>query len=68
MDDLDLTIQREQDLLNALVQVRKPDGPKPTGKCLWCEEPFDISHQRWCDADCRNDYMKAMQNAPHLIP
>lgn len=68
MDDIDLQDQREEAWLSALVKVRKPEGPRPTGNCLWCEEPVADATHRWCDADCRDDYEQAVKNAPHLIP
>lgn len=67
-DDADLAAAHNDVLMAALVKVRKPAGPAPTGHCLWCEEPLNDTVQRWCDADCRNDYELAEQNAPHLIP
>lgn len=68
MDDIDLAHDREETLLAARIQLRKPIGPAPTGFCLWCEEPMADKTQRWCDADCRDDHELAKQNAPHLIP
>lgn len=68
MDDIDMVNQREEKLLEARIKARKPIGPLPTGKCLWCEEPMQLVTQRWCDADCRDDFDKATQSAPHLIP
>lgn len=68
MDDVDMTCEREEALLAARVKVRKPIGPLPTGQCLWCEEPLADKTHRWCDNDCRDDFEKASNNAPHLIP
>ena len=45
----------------AAVSTRKPEGPKATGYCLWCEDPVE-SPRRWCDADCRDQWEKH----PHL--
>jgi hypothetical protein len=68
MDDIDLQVQRDEALMAAAIAVRKPVGPAPTGCCLWCEEGLSNSTDRWCDADCRDDYERAALNAPHLIP
>jgi hypothetical protein len=38
--------------LNTL-ERRKPEGPKPTGQCLNCDETLRPEH-RWCDAECRD--------------
>lgn len=44
----------EMNLVQA-IQYRKSEGPKPTGKCLWCEETTG-ELQRWCDASCRDQW------------
>jgi hypothetical protein len=31
---------------------------KPVGYCLFCEIAFNNSFQRWCNAECRDDYVK----------
>lgn len=33
--------------------------PEPTGRCFNCDAPLDDPARRWCDADCRDDYLKA---------
>lgn len=40
---------------SALVTSKKPEGPKPTGHCLYCgvKVPFPI---RWCNAQCRDGW------------
>lgn len=68
MDDIDRANERDEMLLTAQMNVRKPIGPVPTGSCLWCEEPMRDKTQRWCDSDCRDDFSLAAQNTPHLIP
>ena len=47
----------EMSLAQALRQ-RKPEGPMPTGRCLWCD---DITNDfvRWCNADCRDQWESA---------
>lgn len=37
---------------------RKPAGPPACGHCYNCGEPLD-GDQRWCDADCEQDWEKA---------
>lgn len=68
MDDIDLQDQREAMLLEARIKARKPVGPIAIGKCLWCEAAMEDKTKRWCDSDCRDDFVLAEQNAPHLIP
>lgn len=36
-------------------QAKVNSGPQPTGNCLHCGEPVE---NRWCDADCRDDWEK----------
>lgn len=45
---------------------RAPDGPAATGACLNCEHPLP-AQQRWCDADCREDWSKR-ERAVALAP
>lgn len=55
-DEADLTAEREQyNYELSLKKSRKPEGPKPTGFCLFCEEPLPDG-ARWCDVDCARDY------------
>lgn len=52
-DPNDRASEHEEMMRNAAIQSsRKPEGPKPTGKCLLCEERLP-QPMRWCDADCR---------------
>lgn len=40
---------------------REPEGPKATGYCLNCGQellPWSGQPQRWCDAECRDDWEK----------
>ena len=57
MDNLDRSSIEEQRALDRALAVRKPTGPQSCGKCLNCFEPLP-SEQRWCDADCREDWSK----------
>lgn len=41
-------------LHRALAALRSsPQGPAPTGECLFCEAPLPRQH-RWCDPHCRD--------------
>ncbi len=65
MPDLfDLATEREEMDRDIALRVRKPEGPKPTGVCLWCGEPVEEG-RRWCDAFCRNGWerVKASREA-----
>jgi hypothetical protein len=46
----------------AALQMRKPEGPAATGYCLNCDAHLSPK-QRWCDADCRNDWQKTQRAA-----
>lgn len=39
----------------AALTLRRPEGPKPTGRCYNCDAPVPDKH-RWCDAECREDW------------
>ena len=57
-DDIDLTQERYAKMLEAHIIVRKPEGPKPNGKCHTCDEPLP-EPLRWCDANCRDEYERS---------
>lgn len=60
MDDFDQASQFEE-LRRVIAQrTRRPDGPQATGICLFCGEPLPAG-QRWCDADCRDDWERAQR-------
>lgn len=42
--------------LGAALGGRKPEGPKPNGRCHNCDEPLSDPTARWCDAMCRDDW------------
>ena len=46
---------REEHFRETALKHRKPDGPTPTGRCLYCNALLSFGH-RWCNADCREDY------------
>jgi hypothetical protein len=55
MDIADLADEVIRIELEAVLRVRYPAGPSPTGRCLWCGEPL-TEQLRWCDAACRDDW------------
>lgn len=56
MDEADITGERaEYDHQINLQISRKPEGPQPTGYCLFCAEPVEHP-RRWCSSDCREDW------------
>ena len=50
-DIFDIASENEELARDKALKFRKPEGPKPTGKCLWCDEPLE-GDRRWCDKDC----------------
>ena len=55
-DEADITGEREEFVhLGNLAKSRKPEGPRPTGFCLNCDEPL-VPFQRWCDSACTEDW------------
>ncbi len=64
MPDLfDLATEREEMDRDIALRVRKPEGPKPTGYCLHCEEPVEEG-RRWCPGvDCRDGWERMAAKA-----
>lgn len=65
-DDIDRAQNEVERSLGEALRARKPEGPLPTGECLWCKEPIegvvflwyhDIP-KRWCDTYCRDMWAK----------
>ena len=52
-DNLDIAQERSEMHLADALRARKPEGPAPTGRCLWCDEIVS-DEQRWCDSQCRD--------------
>lgn len=48
--------QAERGLAEAL-RLRRPTGPAPTGRCLYCDEIVADTH-RWCSVECREGWEK----------
>ncbi len=51
MDIYDIASENEERYTEKARQFRKPEGPKATGKCLWCGEEL-ADGRRWCDRAC----------------
>lgn len=56
-DDADKADFQQEMFREAAMKMRRQEGPLPTGKCLFCDEPLPMPH-RWCDVDCREDWEK----------
>lgn len=56
-DVFDQATEREEKDRALCLQVRMPEGPKPTGYCLNCgpDVPLEAG-LRWCDTNCRDDW------------
>lgn len=54
-DDIDIANRQAEAELVSIIGMRKKEGPKPTGVCLFCGSEV-TSNRRWCDADCRDDW------------
>ena len=53
MDDLDIAAEREQLDRSLALQVKRPTGPEPMGRCHHCDSDLPDT-QRWCGAECRD--------------
>jgi hypothetical protein len=60
-DAVDRANDLAQTEIDAIVRNR-PSAKLPPGHghCLYCDEPLDPP-RRWCDADCRDDFEKAVR-------
>ncbi len=54
-DDADLTQERIEHEMEAMLRQRRRAAPPACGACLWCEAPLPDG-RRWCCADCRDDW------------
>lgn len=60
-DDADRAQVQQERMESALLAVRAPIGPMPTGHCLWCRAPLpDL--RRWCGAECRDQWQAAQRH------
>lgn len=58
MDDVDRADAEVERYLAEAVSKKKPEGPQPTGRCLWCDEVV-ADYQRWCGPSCRDQWQKS---------
>lgn len=55
---MDVTDRADAEIERSLAEaakLRRPTGPVPTGRCLYCDEILD-DQRRWCGADCRDQW------------
>lgn len=55
MDDIDRANALAERERQAAIAARKPEGPRATGRCLWCDTPLELS-RRFCGPECRDDW------------
>ncbi len=55
MDDSDLATAQEEVARMAALAVRKPEPQLESGRCSYCGE---VTHGRWCNADCASDWKR----------
>ena len=55
MDICDQADAQNEIAIAAALAKRQPEAPKPTGRCLNCNEKIPKT-QRYCDGDCRADH------------
>jgi len=61
-DDIDRGCELEEKYREAALAVRKPEGPRSTGECLYCGEPVEDG-RRWCPGvECRDAWALASKN------
>jgi hypothetical protein len=54
-DEIDRANTQAEFNLAALMRLRRPAGPTPTGRCLYCDEIVPDQH-RWCGIECREGW------------
>ncbi len=59
-DIIDDSHEIEQTFLRSALSTKRPVGPAPNGCCHYCNGPL-TNGQRFCDADCRDDYDKVQR-------
>ena len=55
MDDADRADAEAERYILEAARHKKPPGPVPTGRCLWCDE-ITSDAQRWCSVTCRDEW------------
>jgi hypothetical protein len=58
MDIADASDDQVTKFTEHAMRLKRPEGPAPTGWCLWCEDPVE-NPKRWCCAECRDHYEHA---------
>lgn len=58
MDEADIANERAELDLQQALRVRRPEGPQPTGSCLWCGDDV-YPGIRWCNRECRDFWQQA---------
>lgn len=56
-DDADRAAEQMQRDIDAAVKRRRVEGPEGTGFCLACGAVVE-DRKRWCDAECRDDWVR----------
>lgn len=59
-DEVDRAAQEEEMLLAEAIKARRPAGPVPTGRCLWCDEIVGDT-MRWCSVECARDWERVFE-------
>ena len=54
-DEVDRANDEASSLLTEMLRKRLPPGPKPTGRCLYCDDIVEENH-RWCSIECRAEW------------
>jgi len=61
-DDIDRASELEERHRQVARAVRKPNGPRATGACLYCDEPVEVG-RRWCPGVACRDGWEAKTDA-----
>lgn len=68
MDEIDRAqTEIEHQLRGRLAAAVTRDSAEATGACLNCGEPLPPGH-RWCDAHCRDDWVRLARAAERSAP
>lgn len=58
MTDQDRSDKINEFYQNQALSKRAPEGPPPTGRCLFCDEILTDTTRRWCGPECRDDWQR----------
>ncbi len=67
MDVSDQGSVREEEERERALALRRTEGPRPTGLCLFCGLVL-TSGKRWCDAECRDEWQHWCNHAKQTQP